>query len=189
MPRPIGCPVCGPRLSHAIEAIVDALRAGKIVALKGIGGFHLMCDAANECAVAELRRRKTREAKPFAVMVANRASLDRIAAPTAAERRLLAQPARPIVLMQNRGVLAPSIAPGLTRIGVVLPYAPLHHLIFDVAAGSPVDPAARHAPNALVLVATSANPGGEPLVARRRRGACDNSPGSPTSSSRTTAQS
>ncbi|MGZ8309612.1 MAG: Sua5/YciO/YrdC/YwlC family protein, partial [Rhodoplanes sp.] len=162
--EPIGCPVCGPRLSHAIEVIVDALRAGQIVALKGIGGFHLMCDAGNERAVAELRRRKAREAKPFAVMVANLASLDRIAAPTAAERRLLAQPARPIVLMQDRGVLAPSIAPGLTRIGIVLPYAPLHHLIFHVAAGSPADPAARPAANDLVLVATSANPGGEPLV-------------------------
>ncbi|MGZ8372724.1 MAG: carbamoyltransferase HypF [Rhodoplanes sp.] len=162
--EPIGCPVCGPRLSHAIEVIVDALRAGQIVALKGIGGFHLMCDAGNERAVAELRRRKAREAKPFAVMVANLASLDRIAVSTAAERRLLAQPARPIVLMQDRGVLAPSIAPGLTRIGIVLPFAPLHHLIFHVAAGSPADPAARPAANDLVLVATSANPGGEPLV-------------------------
>ena len=162
--EPIGCPACGPRLSHSIEAIVAAIRAGEIVALKGIGGFHLVCDAANESAVAELRRRKGREAKPFAVMVANPASLDAITAPSGAERRLLAQPARPIVLMQDRGVLAPSIAPGLARIGVVLPYAPLHHLIFHVAAGSPADPAARNAANALVLVATSANPGGEPLV-------------------------
>ena len=162
--EPIGCPVCGPRLSYSIEAIVAAIRAGQIVALKGVGGFHLMCDAGNERAVAELRRRKAREAKPFAVMVANLASLDRIAAPAEVERCLLAQPARPIVLMQDRGVLAPSIAPGLTRIGVVLSYAPLHHLIFHVAAGSPMDQAARHAPNDLVLVATSANPGGEPLV-------------------------
>ena len=162
--EPIGCAACGPRLSHSIEAIVDAIRAGQIVALKGVGGFHLMCDAENERAVAELRRRKTREAKPFAVMVANLTSLDRIAAPAEVERRLLAQPARPIVLMQDRGVLAPSIAPGLTRIGVALPYAPLHHLIFHVAAGSPMDQTARYAPNDLVLVATSANPGGEPLV-------------------------
>ena len=162
--EPIGCPACGPRLSHPIEAIVAAIRTGAIVALKGIGGFHLMCDAANESAVAELRRRKGREAKPFAVMVANLASLDRIAAPSAAECRLLAQPARPIVLMQDRGMLAPSIAPGLARIGVVLPYAPLHHLIFHVAAGSPADSATRRAANELVLVATSANPGGEPLV-------------------------
>ncbi len=162
--EPIGCPECGPRLSHSIDAIVAAIRAGQIVALKGVGGFHLMCDAANERAVAELRRRKAREAKPFAVMVANLASLGRIAAPTAAERRLLSQPAVPIVLMASRGALAPSIAPGLTRIGVVLPYAPLHHLIFHAAAGSPRGRAARRAANDLMLVATSANPGGEPLV-------------------------
>ncbi len=162
--EPIGCPDCGPALSHPIETIVDAISAGQIVALKGIGGFHLMCDAGNERAVAELRRRKAREAKPFAVMVANPASLDRIAAPTAAERELLARPARPIVLMQNRGVFAPQVASQLARIGVVLPYAPLHHLIFHAAAGSPRDRFARHAPNDLVLVATSANPGGEPLV-------------------------
>jgi hydrogenase maturation protein HypF len=71
--EPIGCPVCGPRLSHSIEAIVAAIRAGHIVALKGVGGFHLMCDAENERAVAELRRRKAREAKPFAVRPNNTA--------------------------------------------------------------------------------------------------------------------
>jgi hydrogenase maturation protein HypF len=161
--EPIGCPACGPRLSHSIETILAAIRDGKIVALKGIGGFHLMCDAGNEVAVAELRRRKAREAKPFAVMVANVASVDRIAAPGEAERALLMTPARPIVLMPSRHTLAPSIAPSLSRIGVVLPYAPVHHLIFHAAAGSPAD-RAREAANDLVLVATSANPGGEPLV-------------------------
>jgi hydrogenase maturation protein HypF len=162
--EPIACPACGPCLSHSIETIVDAIDAGQIVALKGIGGFHLMCDAADERAVAELRRRKGREAKPFAVMAANLASLDRFAAPSEAERALLAAPTRPIVLLRSHGALAPSIAPGLARIGVVLPYAPLHHLIFHAAAGSPADPHARSAPIHLVLVATSANPGGEPLV-------------------------
>lgn len=161
--EPIACPLCGPRLSHPVELIVAAIRAGDIIALKGIGGFHLICDARNEQAVAELRRRKAREAKPFAVMVANVPSVDRIAAPSDPERALLTVPARPIVLMQSRNALAPSIAPGLTRIGVILPYAPLHHLIFHVAAGSPVG-GARDAANDLVLVATSANPGGEPLV-------------------------
>ncbi|MEZ5788160.1 MAG: carbamoyltransferase HypF [Xanthobacteraceae bacterium] len=162
--EPIACPLCGPRLSHPVELIVAAIRAGDIVALKGIGGFHLMCDAANEMAVAELRRRKAREAKPFAVMVANVASVDRIAAPSEAERALLTAPARPIVLMESRHALVPSIAPGLTRIGVMLPYAPLHHLIFHAAAGSPAGSVARNAVHDLVLVATSANPGGEPLV-------------------------
>lgn len=161
--EPIGCPACGPRLSHSVETIVTAIHAGKIVALKGIGGFHLMCDAANEPAVAELRRRKAREGKPFAVMVANPSSVDRIAAPSDTERALLVTPTRPIVLMQSRKNLAPSIAPGLTRIGVMLPYAPLHHLIFHASAGSPAG-GAGDAANDLVLVATSANPGGEPLV-------------------------
>ncbi len=162
--EPIGCPTCGPQLSHPVEAIVAAIRTGQIVALKGIGGFHLMCDAQNERAVAELRRRKAREAKPFAVMVANLASLDRVVVSTQAERRLITAPTRPIVLMQSRDALAPSIAPQLRQIGVMLPYAPLHHLIFHVAAGKPAGSAARHAANHLVLVATSANPGGEPLV-------------------------
>lgn len=162
--EPIGCPACGPRLSHPIADIVSALQAGKIVALKGIGGFHLMCDARNEGAVAELRRRKTRQAKPFAVMVANIASVDRVAEASAPERDLLTSPQRPIVLLRSRGRLAPSVAPGLDRLGVVLPYTPLHHLLFHVAAGAARGTSAREAPGDLVLVATSANPGGEPLI-------------------------
>jgi hydrogenase maturation protein HypF len=159
--EPIACPACGPRLSHAIADIAAALRAGRIVALKGIGGFHLLSDARNEAAVAALRRRKSREAKPFAVMVANAASLAAVARATDAEIALAASVARPIVLMQARpDVLAGSVAPGLARVGVVLAYAPLHHLLFaELSGGS--DPAA---PNPAVLVATSANPGGEPLV-------------------------
>ena len=119
--EPIGCPACGPRLSHSIEAIVDAIRAGQIIALKGVGGFHLMCDAGNERAVAELRRRKAREAKPFAVMVANLASLDRIAAPVEVERRLLAEPARPIVLMQDAACLLLPSRPGSPGSGSCCP--------------------------------------------------------------------
>jgi hydrogenase maturation protein HypF len=160
----IACPTCGPHLSHPLEAIASAVRDGRIVALKGIGGFHLVCDADNETAVAALRRRKAREEKPFAVMVANEASLDRIAAPTASERALVARRERPIVLLQRRPSLAPSVAPGLMRIGVMLPYAPVHHLLFHALAGSPTDPAWRRQAQSGVLVATSANPGGEPLV-------------------------
>lgn len=162
--EPIACPACGPKLTHQISDIVAALRAGKIVALKGIGGFHLMCDATNEATVAELRRRKAREAKPFAVMAANLAVLERIAIMTDNERVLIASPQRPIVLARDRGLLAPSIAPGLDRIGVVLPYAPLHHLIFQHEAGYPVSAEMRASVTDLVLVATSANPGGEPLI-------------------------
>jgi hydrogenase maturation protein HypF len=170
--EPIACPVCGPRLTHTIAEIVTALRAGKIVAVKGIGGFHLMCDARSETAVAELRRRKVRDAKPFAVMVANAASLDAVAVAGPVERELFLSAAAPIVVMDVRpDTLAPSIAPNLGRIGVMRAYAPLHHLIFGEAAGT----AGREAPNDFVVVATSANPGGEPLViddadARRRLG-------------------
>src|SRR5271166_5526523 len=129
--EPIACPTCGPRLSHAIATIAGALRAGRIVALKGIGGFHLLCDARNEAAVAALRRRKSREAKPFAVMLANAASVAVIARATEAEVALAAGTPRPIVLMQAvPGVLAPSVAPGLDRVGALLAYAPPHHLLF-----------------------------------------------------------
>jgi hydrogenase maturation protein HypF len=174
--EPIACPVCGPRLTHPIAEIVAALRAGKIVALKGIGGFHLMCDARDEAAVGELRRRKNRDAKPFAVMVADLAALDLVADPEPAERDLFASVAAPIVVMRARpGVLAPSVAPKLTRVGVMRAYAPLHHLVFREAVGGPFDRVETDRPNPFVIVATSANPGGEPLVvddddARRRLG-------------------
>jgi len=150
---------------HPIKTIAHHLREGRIVALKGIGGFHLMCDARNEATVATLRRRKGREAKPFAVMVADQAALTTIAHPTLAETALAQTTARPIVLMDAiPGALAPSVSPELNRIGVMRPYTPLHHLLFaELRPG-------------FVLVATSANPGGEPLViddadAERRLGA------------------
>jgi hydrogenase maturation protein HypF len=163
--EPVACAVCGPRLSHSIAEIAARLRAGGIVALKGIGGFHLMCDARDEAAVAGLRRRKAREAKPFALMLANAASLGAVAEPSAEEAALAATTARPIVLMRARaGILAPSVAPGLSRVGVMLAYAPLHHLLFAALAGSDFAGHDPVAPNPFVLVATSANPGGEPLV-------------------------
>jgi hydrogenase maturation protein HypF len=178
--EPVACPKCGPRLSHPVEEIAAAVKAGGIVALKGIGGFHLVCDAGNERAVAELRRRKAREHKPFAVMVANRASVAAVALPRPGEIALAASVARPIVLMEARpGVLAPSLSPGLARVGVMLAYAPVHHLLFAALAG---DDFAHHDPqvrNDFAIVATSANPGGEPLVidgedaARRLQGIAD----------------
>jgi hydrogenase maturation protein HypF len=136
-----------------IPDIAAAIRAGRIVALKGIGGFHLICDARNETAVAALRQRKSREAKPFAVMVADARAIRTIADPTEAEATLAATSARPIVLMHLRpGAVAPSVSPGLSRLGVMLAYAPVHHLLFAELGDS------------FALVATSANPGGEPLV-------------------------
>jgi hydrogenase maturation protein HypF len=169
----IACAACGPRLSHDAPEIAAAIASGLVVALKGIGGFHLLCDARNEAAVARLRRGKSREAKPFAIIVANAASLARIAEPTAAEASLAGHPAAPIVLVRPRPGLAASVAPGLAAIGVMLAYAPVHHLIFAALAGGDAGgPWTARAIDA-ALVATSANPRGEPLVtddgeARRR---------------------
>jgi hydrogenase maturation protein HypF len=163
--EPIACPACGPRLSHPVAAIARALRAGRIVALKGIGGFHLLCDAGNEAAVATLRQRKSREAKPFAVMLANAASVPTIARPSGAEIALVRSVARPIVLMRAvPGAVAPSVAPRLARVGVMLAYAPLHHLLFAELAGGTHEGHDPRAPVSAALVATSANPGNEPLV-------------------------
>jgi len=162
--EPVACPQCGPKLSHPVGHVIAALRDGKIVALKSLGGFHLLCDARSEAAVATLRQRKGRDAKPFAVMVASEASLDLVADATPAERALLATIERPIVLLKSRQALAPSVAPKLSRIGVMLPYTPLHHLLFHAAVGGPPGRDWQRQPVDLALVATSANPGGEPLV-------------------------
>jgi hydrogenase maturation protein HypF len=160
----LACAVCGPRLSHPVDAIAIALGRGQIVALKGIGGFHLFCDAVNEEAVGALRRRKMRPAKPFALMVANEASIGRIALPDPTELALVRGGARPIVLMRARGGLAPSVAPGLHRVGIMLPSAPVHHLLFHALTGQPKGSAWRDDCLPAALVATSANEGGEPLI-------------------------
>ena len=160
----IACAACGPRLSHPIAAVAAALVGGQIVALKGIGGFHLLCAAANDVAIATLRQRKCRPAKPFAVMAANTASVELFAAPNLAERTLLAQASRPIVVLRARAGWASSVAPGLGCLGVMLPSAPVHHLLFHALAGHPAGTAWRDAPQPVALVATSANASGEPLL-------------------------
>ena len=163
--EPIACRECGPKLDAEIAAVADCLRAGGIVALKGLGGYHLICDAHDEATVARLRRLKAREAKPFAVMATNAASAARVAEISEAERALLESRQRPIVLARSRGVLAPSVAPGLAEVGLMLAYTPLHWLVLHALAGEPDFAAWRHAANDLALVATSANFGGEPLIA------------------------
>lgn len=163
--EPVACPTCGPKLSHSIADIASAIRDGRIVALKGIGGFHLVCDGRNPQAVAALRARKAREFKPFALMVANAASIANVANASPEELALCSSVARPIVLMRARpDVLAPAVSPGLSRVGVMLAYAPVHHLLFAALAGHDFADHDPHASNDFVLVATSANPGGEPLV-------------------------
>ena len=158
--EPIACPECGPRLSLPLDDAARALRDGAIVAVKGLGGYHLACDATNEPAVARLRERKRRDEKPFAVMGTDPQLLGE---PTDREMELLASPAHPIVLVRRRAgaPLADSVAPGTPWIGLMLPYTPLHHLLCaDV--GVP-------------LVMTSGNLSDEPIAyeddeARRRLG-------------------
>ena len=164
--QPTCCPTCGPQLSHAPAEIVAELRAGRIVGLKGLGGFHLACDATNPETVARLRARKQRDGKPFAVMVANLASAAQLADLTPTEMMALNAITRPIVLVRKRNDhnLPETIAPDLAWFGVMLPYTPLHYLLFHEAAERPDGCGWLERPQPLRLVMTSANPGGEPLA-------------------------
>ena len=177
--EPNACPACGPRLSlrevHDVPALVrdpisatgQRLRLGEIVAVKGLGGFHLACDAANPFAVATLRDRKRRPAQPFALMVANVASARRLARVSDEEARLLESPERPVVLLAKAADFDrqfTGIAPGLDEVGLMLPATPIQFLLFHEAAGRPDGTAWLQAAQDLTLVMTSANPHGEPLV-------------------------
>jgi hydrogenase maturation protein HypF len=169
------CPECGPRLAlldatgqplagDPIAETLRLLRGGKIVAIKGLGGFHLACDARNAEAVAELRRRKQREEKPFAVMGLNVASLAGHARIASAERALLGSVEAPIVLCPKVGSELSGIAPGLAWLGVMLPATPLHLLLWYEAFARPPGTGWLAEPSDLLLVMTSANPHGEALV-------------------------
>ncbi len=156
--QPIACPACGPRLwlqvggqeieGDPIGPAAMRLKTGEILAIKGLGGFHLACDAQNHDAIAQLRNRKSRPAKPFAMM-GTAAMIAAYAQVSEAEAVLLGDPAAPIVLLKPSGRRLPDIiAPGIATHGWMLPYAPLHHLLL-AAFGGP-------------LVMTSGNVSGEP---------------------------
>jgi hydrogenase maturation protein HypF len=176
--EPNACPLCGPALAlvdargvaiegDPIATTLALLRGGGIVAVKGLGGFHLACDARDAGAVALLRERKQREEKPFAVMTANLASAARWVRAGDAEQALLESRERPIVLLPMKdgvGAQLVGVAPGLNTLGVMLPCTPIQFLLYHEAAGRPADAGWLRAAQELLLVMTSANPGGEPLV-------------------------
>jgi hydrogenase maturation protein HypF len=159
--QPNACPVCGPRLALLPEAVDPApgaralLKLGHIVAVKGLGGFHIAADAANDAAVRALRERKRRPAKPFALMCRSLEVVREIAEMSAEEERLLRGPAAPVVLLRKRRDAArrisPAVAPRNAYLGIMLPHAPLQHLLFD--------------DDLAALVMTSGNAPGEPIVA------------------------
>jgi len=168
--QPLACPSCGPTLSFqrpgypelscngaALTACLDGLREGLIIAVKGVGGYHLMCDASNPSSVRRLRERKRRPHKPLAVLVPwcgadGLALAGQLAELEETEKQLLRSPLRPIVLVKKRlnSLLTEAIAPDLGEVGLMLPHSPLHHLLAD-GFGAP-------------LVATSANLSGEPVL-------------------------
>jgi hydrogenase maturation protein HypF len=173
--EPNACPDCGPSLALLSEnelasgvepqfvaresaailgRVRSLLREGRILAIKGLGGFHLVCDATSESAVSLLRERKRRSGKAFAIMVRTPEIAERICILTVADRALLQGTRRPIVLLPRReqSGIAPSTAPGNARLGVMLPYTPLHHLLFDESLDA--------------LVMTSGNVSEEPIVSR-----------------------
>ena len=168
--EPVACPACGPALEFhcrnrdpvhgnqpALSACIAALRDGRIVAVKGVGGYHLLCDAGSDAAIARLRECKPRPHKPLAVMFPAPVNEPFAYAEDAVtlspeHRRLLLDPGRPVVLAPRKPGcrLSPLIAPGLDEIGLMLPYSPLHHLLLNDIG--------------LPLVATSANISGEPVL-------------------------
>lgn len=169
--QPVACPACGPKIwlcdsqgktiesdgDKVIATAARMLREGRILAIKGIGGFHLAVDAFNEQAVERLRQRKHRDDKPFAMMAGGLEVIERYAAIDPAARSLLTSPQTPIVLLDRKPdaarLIAPSVATGTRTLGFMLGYAPLHHLLFAEAGIE-------------LLVMTSANLADEPLICK-----------------------
>jgi hydrogenase maturation protein HypF len=178
--QPTACPLCGPKLTvldgggrriaaeDALKWFAAAIRDGNIGAMKGLGGYHLICNARSAKAVAELRRRKNRDEKPLAVMVPDLDSARALCEIEASEQALLTSPRRPIVLLRKRegNCLVDEVAPRNPRLGLMLPYSPLHHLL-------------THEVNGVSLVMTSGNRSDEPIAYTEAdavevlRGICD----------------
>jgi hydrogenase maturation protein HypF len=166
--EPNACPVCGPQMTlltaegriiktdNPIKAAIDLLASGQILAVKGLGGFHLSVDAGNNAAVKKLRSRKYREEKPFAIMLRDLDQARQIADTNEAEEKLLTAPQRPIVLLRKiqTNLISDLVAPSVPNLGIMLPYTPLHHLLLESRFTA--------------LVMTSANQVDEPLCTGNR---------------------
>jgi len=157
--QPNACPVCGPSIRLSISEAQRLLHAGQIVAIKGFGGFHLVCDPFNEPAVRLLRERKKRSDKPYALMVRDVASAEKFCFVSAAEHAALTSIRRPIVILRRRPdcPLSEALAPGNNTLGLMLPYTPLHYLLFGGEFSA--------------LVMTSGNVSEEPIVTGNREAA------------------
>ncbi|MAT45127.1 MAG: carbamoyltransferase HypF [Anaerolineaceae bacterium] len=164
--QPVACPACGPQVKlitksnqisgeEAIQQTRSLLKSGKILAIKGLGGYHLACDAKNETAVSELRNRKKRSDKPFALMANDVQTIQKYCLVSEEEENLLSSRQRPIVILDQKENtdLSSQIAPFQTTLGFMLPYTPLHYLLLEPASDFPE-----------VLVMTSANLSDEPIV-------------------------
>lgn len=163
--QPIACEACGPSLSSSIDDIVKTIRAGKIVALKGLGGYQFICDANNNEAILRLRQKKNRPAKPFAIMQANIESVKSIVDLDELSQELLLSPARPIVLIKKQdSSLAESIDFGLAHLGIMLPSTPLHYLLFHALAGKPQGHEWLKQALPYRLIVSSANMNGDPII-------------------------
>ncbi|MGB9561402.1 MAG: Sua5/YciO/YrdC/YwlC family protein, partial [bacterium] len=164
--QPNACVICGPSYTlttdtrvltniSAIRFICDRISDGEIVAVKGVGGYHLVCDATNSVPLEKLRKAKARPFKPFACMVRDKKTLEKLVQLDEKGWELLSSPAAPIVLLRKTeecdNIISPLVAPGLSHLGVMLPYAPIHHLLFHIGGFD-------------VLVATSANRQDEPIT-------------------------
>jgi len=166
--QPVACPRCGPKIylyskdktlisqdtDDVVRKTYELLKAGKILAIKGVGGYHLACDATNTQAVAELRKRKKRPFKPFALMMSSIEKVESILEVSPAEKEVLLSKERPIVLLKVKANselrVSPLVAPSLSFLGVMLPYAPFHYLLFSLDED-------------MILVMTSGNLSDEPI--------------------------
>lgn len=161
----IACAECGPRLSHTIEEMAIAIRTGKIIALKSLGGYQLICDARRGTVVQQLRQHKKRGNKPFALMVLNSDSALQWVKASETAIHTLKAPARPIVVLNKKNALLPEeIAPNLNNLGIMLPYTACHYLLFHTLLNDPSEQYWLHQKNEVVLVVTSANLSEVPLI-------------------------